>query len=121
MPTLPPPLDTLTLRQKQCRFARMAATLILKAEDLGYEVTLGDAYRDPRVFGALGVRQGYGQGRSAHKLRLALDLNLFRAGQYLPDTQAHRVLGEWWQAQGGTWGGQFDDGNHYSLEHEGVQ
>lgn len=110
-----------TLREKQSRFAKMAAQLILKAIELGYEVTLGDAFRDSRVFGAMGERKGYGESRSAHKQRLAIDINLFRNGKYLEGTEAHRQLGEWWEEQGGAWGGRFNDGNHYSLEHEGVK
>lgn len=43
---------TETLGQKQRRFALMVAKLINKACEMGYEVTLGDAYRDPRVHGA---------------------------------------------------------------------
>ncbi|HRD84473.1 MAG TPA: M15 family metallopeptidase [Rubrivivax sp.] len=120
---LPPPASpvALTLRQRQSRFAVMVAQLILHAQELGYEVTLGDAYRDPRVFGELGQRMGYGESRSAHKLRLAVDLNLFRGGQWLRETADHEQLGLWWEAQGGSWGGRWHDGNHYSLAHEGVQ
>ena len=36
-----------TLRQKQSRFALMAARLILQAQAMGYEVTLGEAHRSP--------------------------------------------------------------------------
>jgi len=102
-----------TLRQKQSRFARMVARLIDKAGELGFEVTLGDAYRDPRVFGAVGEAKGYGNKRSAHKQRLAIDLNLFKDEVYLGTTEAHQLLGEWWESQGGSWGGRFEDGNHY--------
>lgn len=111
----------MSLRKKQSRFAVMAARLILKAEELGYEVTLGDAYRDPRVFGEPGEYRGYGQPKSCHKLRLAIDLNLFIDGSYRTDTKAHKPLGEWWELQGGSWGGRFGDANHYSLEHEGMK
>jgi hypothetical protein len=110
-----------TLRQKQSHFARLVARLILKADELGYEVTLGDAYRDARVFGKMGERVGYGESRSAHKHRLAIDLNLFKNGVYLEGTQAHLPLGEWWESMGGAWGGRFNDGNHYSLEHNGIK
>jgi len=110
-----------TLRQKQSRFAGMVARLIDKAREMGYEVTLGDAYRDPRVFGELKTFKGYGNAASCHKLRLAIDLNLFRNGLFLPDSKDHEPLGAWWESQGGTWGGRFQDGNHYSLEHEGVK
>lgn len=109
-----------TLGQAQRRFARMVPRLIDQAHALGYEVSFGDAYRDPRVFGAIGQRRGYGESRSAHKQRLAIDLNLFRNGRYLSTTESHRLLGEWWEAQGGTWGGRFNDGNHYSLKFGGI-
>lgn len=110
-----------TLRQKQSRFARMVAGLIVQASMQGYEVTLGDAYRDPRLHGTVGEKKGYGHSKSCHKLRLAIDLNLFKDGKFLGTTEDHKVLGEWWEAQGGTWGGRFNDGNHYSLEHEGMR
>ncbi len=93
----------------------MAAGLIIKAFDMGYEVTLGDAFRDPRLHGAFGEKKGYGEAKSLHKQRLAIDLNLFKDGVFLEGTEAHRKLGEWWESQGGSWGGRFRDGNHYSL------
>lgn len=37
----------MTLREKQSKFALAIAGLITKAYEMGYEVTLGDAYRDP--------------------------------------------------------------------------
>lgn len=110
-----------TLREKQSRFAVLVAQLIAQATILGYEVTLGDAYRDPRLHGKPGEKKGYGHPRSAHKLRLAIDLNLFRDGKFLSSSEDHRPLGEWWESIGGTWGGRFNDGNHYSLEHDGIK
>lgn len=110
-----------TLSQKQRRFARMIPRLIDKAHELGFEVTLGDAYRDARLHGAMGVKLGYGHRNSAHKIRLAIDLNLFRDGEFLEQTSDHQPLGEWWESQGGSWGGRFNDGNHYSLAHDGVR
>lgn len=109
------------LRQKQSRFLLMVARLIDHAAALGYELTLGDGYRDHRLHGAPGVKMGYGNKNSCHKFRLAIDLNLFKDGHFLETSEDHRPLGEWWEAQGGTWGGRFNDGNHYSLEHEGVR
>lgn len=106
-----------SLRQKQSRFAVMVAQLIQRATAMGYEVTLGDAYRDPRLHGAMGEKKGYGAANSFHKQRLAIDLNLFKDGKYLDGVEGHRQLGEWWKQQGGTWGGDFKsvDPNHYSL------
>jgi hypothetical protein len=113
----------MTLGQKQREFALAVSFLIQKAYELGYEVTLGDAYRDARVFGNMGERKGYGRPESNHKIRLAIDLNLFKDGVYLTKTEDHRPLGEWWEEKygylGAAWGGHFNDGNHYSFEHEG--
>ena len=107
------------LGQKQRKFTRMIAQLIEYAYQNGYELTFGDAYRDPRLHGDVGVKKSYSSANSLHKSRLAVDLNLFKNGQYLTTTEAHKPLGEYWESIGGTWGGRFNDGNHYSLEHQG--
>jgi len=101
-----------TLRQKQSRFVRMVGLLIDYAYLQGFELTFGDAY----------ALTGHKEN-SLHGKRLAIDLNLFRNGEYLTTTEAHLPLGEFWERIGGTWGGRFStpDGNHYSLEHEGVR
>ncbi len=119
------------LLQAQFLFSRLVPRLIDRAHALGFEVTWGDAYRDPRVFGNIGEKKGYGHPKSAHKQRLAVDLNLFSDGQYLGTTEAHQMLGEWWEQQHpmARWGGRFrdkkgnpaSDGNHYSVEFEGVK
>lgn len=93
------------LSDQQKQFTRMVPRLVDKAHELGFEVTLGDAYRDPRC--------PYGSKSSRHKSRLAIDLNLFLHGKYLTKTEDHTPLGLWWEEQGGIWGGRFDDGNHY--------
>lgn len=118
----------MTLGQKQRLFARLVPRLIDKAHELGFEVTLGDVFRDPRVHGEVGEKLGYGHPKSGHKLKLAIDLNLFRDIDndgdldYLAETELHRPLGEWWEKQHELcrWGGRFKDGNHYSFEHNGV-
>ena len=109
----------MTLGQKQRKFTRMIAQLIEYAYANGYELTFGDAYRDPRLHGEVGVKKSYSSANSLHKSRLAVDFNLFKNGQYLTTTEAHRPLGEYWESIGGAWGGRFNDGNHYSLEHQG--
>jgi hypothetical protein len=110
-------------RAQQSEFAKLVPRLIDKAFALGFEVTLGDAYRDPRVHGALGVKMGYGHSRSAHKQKMAIDLNLFKDGKFLDSTEAHTPLGEWWEKQHALarWGGRFADGNHYSFEVDGIK
>lgn len=95
-----------TLRKRQSKFVRKVIKLITHAHNLGYEITFGDAYRDPRC--------SYGSKKSFHHKRLAIDLNLFKDGKYLSKTEDHKPLGIYWESIGGTWGGRFNDGNHYS-------
>jgi len=109
----------MSVREKQSQFVQMIGDLIDYAYREGYELTFGDAYRDPRVHGHIGFKLGYGRRDSLHKERLAIDFNLFRDGKYLTSTEDHRPLGEFWEKMGGSWGGHYNDGNHYSLEHEG--
>ena len=99
----------MTLRQKQSKFAKMVSLLILFAYELNYEITFGDAY----------ATTGHSE-QSFHYKRLAIDLNLFKNGEYLKSTKSHEPLGLFWESIGGTWGGRFKrkDGNHYSLGEE---
>lgn len=92
----------------------MVADLVVWAYANGYELTYGEAYRTPEQ-AALNAAKGIGIRNSLHTDRLAVDFNLFRDGKFLSSTEAHRPLGEFWESIGGTWGGHFKDGNHYSL------
>lgn len=100
-----------SLGNKQRIFTLMISKLIQWAYGNGYELTFGDAYRYPD--------HPYGRKTSLHKSRLAIDLNLFKNGTYLTTTEDHKPLGEYWESIGGSWGGRFNDGNHYSLAHNG--
>lgn len=113
----------MTTGDKQRAFARFVPRLIDKAHELGLEVTLGDAFRDPRVHGALGVKLGYGHPKSAHKQRTAIDLNIFKDGVYQTTETWYKELGEWWEKQHdlARWGGRFQDPNHFSFEVDGVR
>ncbi len=105
------------LSEKQRLFTQCVARLILYAESLGYELTLGHAERcrDCHI----------GLKRSLHKSRLAIDLNLFKNGKYLKKTKDHQELGEYWERLGNElgvplcWGGRFGDGGHYSFSSGG--
>jgi hypothetical protein len=118
-----------TLGQLQRKFTLMVANLIQYAYSRGYELSFGDAYRDPRLHGDVGVKLGYGHPKSCHKVRLAIDLNLFADIDADGDldyvtsseVQAYKELGEYWESLGGTWGGRFNDANHFSLSYEGMK
>lgn len=98
----------------------MMGKLISFATAQGYEFTFGEGFRTPEQ-AALNAARGIGIKNSLHTLRLAQDLNLFVAGEYITDGghPAYTVLGEYWESIGGAWGGRFRDANHFSLAHEG--
>jgi hypothetical protein len=113
------------LIQKQKTFARLLPRLLDRAHEMGFEVTLGEILRSAEA-ASKNAKEGDGIVNSLHCLKLAVDLNLFKDGHYLARTADHRDLGEWWEAQTTSeyrccWGGRFGDGNHYSLEHNGVR
>lgn len=118
------------LSTKQQHFTLLVSDLIQYAFSQGYGLTFGDAYRDPRVHGGTGEKRSYSSSRSLHKVRLAIDLNLFVGGEYITSGEhsAYIDLGEYWESLTSkyshlgvvtAWGGRFKDANHFSLEHEG--
>jgi hypothetical protein len=115
----PTPISPLLVAQH--KFALMVAQLIQKAADMGYGVSLGEAYRTPEQ-AALNAQKGTGIVNSLHTQRLAIDLMLYRGPQYLTSSDDYKPLGIWWESIGGTWGGRFakPDGDHFSLAWGGV-
>ena len=112
-----------TLRQKQSAFAKLLPRLLDKAHELGFEITLGEAYRSQEEAERL-AKLGKGTKNSLHTLKLAIDLNLFKNGKYQASSGSHQPLGEWWEKQSTSehtcaWGGRFKraDGNHYEIKH----
>jgi hypothetical protein len=106
----------MNIGETQREFTFMVGLLIQRAYDTGYELTFGDAFaKDGHCYGSL------------HYIRLAIDLNLFKDGFYLTDSEDHKELGEFWESIGGKWGGRFKDkdgnpapdGNHYSSGWQG--
>lgn len=117
-----------SLVAKQAKFSTMVAMLILQAGEMGFDVTLGEAWRSPeqaKFQTMINAEKGIGIRASNHILRLAIDLNLFRNGKYLTDVEAYRPLGEWWEKQcrDCRWGGRFKlrDAVHFSFQWGNVQ
>ncbi|MFM1282150.1 M15 family metallopeptidase [Yersinia enterocolitica] len=110
------------LSTKQQQFTTMVARLITYASEQGYGLTFGEAWRTPEQ-ARLNAQKGTGIANSLHCQRLAVDFNLFIDGEYQTRSEAYRPLGEFWESIGGAWGGRFKrpDGNHFSLEHNGVR
>jgi len=109
------------LGEKQELFSKLIAQHVTWLYAQGYKVRWGDNFRDPRVHGKVGEKVGYGSAYSMHKDKCAADLNLFKGGKFLTTTASHKASGEKWESRHElcVWGGRWEDGNHYSLEHEG--
>jgi len=108
------------LSEKQRVFALHVGKLLIEARLRGYAFAIAAAYRDPAW--------GVGHPRSLHGSKLAIDLDLFKwdadtGWEYCKDTEDHAELGAWWKAQHPDfrWGGDFGDGNHYSMTHGGMR
>ena len=101
----------MSLSDKQHKFTKMLAELILWAYEQGYTISMGEVFRTKEQ-AELNAKKGSGIANSLHTMCLAADLNLFKDGVYLTKTEDHTLLGEHWESMGGTWGGRFNDGNH---------
>jgi len=93
---------------KQQKFALSFAKLIVFAIEEGYQVTFPPEHTNHIK-------------NSLHYCGLAKDINLFKNNKYLTATHDYTKIGEYWESMGGTWGGRFDDGCHFSFEHGGVK
>jgi hypothetical protein len=115
----------MNLGDKQRIFAGLVAKLISHIYEQGYEVTFGEAYRFPEWAKQLAA-EGRGIVNSLHCQRLAIDLNLFKDGEYLTTVEDWLPFGEFWESLSGediecAWGGRFasGDANHVSIAHDG--
>ena len=89
------------LGEQQREFAKWFPFLMLYANLLGYTITFPPEHTNHIK-------------RSFHFDGRAKDINLFKDGFYLTKTSDHLPLGLFWEFLGGTWGGRWEDGNHYS-------
>jgi len=120
-PAEEPTVPERKLSQKQRDFTRAVGRLIEFAYESNVELTFGDAYRDHRVFGHFDEGDNYSSKRSLHKIRLAVDFNVFIDDVYRTDAVVYAQLGYFWLAldPDARWGGQDggSDANHFSFTH----
>ena len=112
----------MTLSESQRKFTFLIANLIQWVYNAGYELTFGEAWRTKEM-AELYFQQGKGIKNSLHIDRLAVDLNLFKDGKYLQNSEDYKPLGDYWKSldPDAKWGGDFKkpDGNHFSLGWQG--
>ena len=121
----------MTLGDKQRLFMKLLGEFLVWIYDNNYEVSGGELKRS-QAQSALNAAAGIGIANSNHIRSLAIDLNLFidktPTGDediYQTTTEAYLPLGLKWESMHPLcrWGGRFHrpDGNHFSLEHEGIR
>ena len=116
----------MTVGEKQRLFMQLLGLfLVWIYQQPGYAVAGGELQR-MQAQALANAASGAGISKSLHKIRLAIDLNLFVAGIYQTDSGAYKPLGAYWKSLHPLcrWGGDFvsrPDGNHFSIEHEGIR
>lgn len=125
----------MTLREKQSAFILCVAKLIIKAYELGYELTIGEAFRTAdqqslyfegytllKIGSELKLAASAKKSKtmnSRHMQKLAIDLNLFINGEYRSDKEAYKELAKYWKGlhpdnvSGYDWGWDF---NHFEMK-----
>ena len=98
------------LNSKQFAFSLMLAQLIIFIYSKGYTCSIGDVW----------AKKGEGRRHSINSTpydTLASDINLFKDGAYLTSKEDHAIFGAFWKSIGGTWGGDWKNGdaNHYQI------
>jgi hypothetical protein len=95
---------------EQNQFASDVASLIRFAQEKGFQVSFGEAWR-PQVTQDLYFKRGSSKTlKSFHSLRLAVDLNFFLDDEWIRDFELLRPLGKYWKSLnsqnvwGGDWG-----------------
>lgn len=96
------------LLEKRIRFTYAVAGLIEFVTTQGYQITLGpDGLKHMK--------------NSLHYVGLAVDVQIFKDGVYLTKTPEYKFAGDWWKSLGPDfcWGGDWEDGNHFSITYGG--
>jgi len=125
----------MNLRKKQSVFALNVSKLIKHAYDNGYELTIGEAQRtnDMQLLYFMGYTLMVCGGslklaktkiksktmNSKHLNKTAIDLNVFKDGEYLTKKEDVQFLGDYWESLhekckwGGNW--RFLDTPHFQM------
>jgi hypothetical protein len=115
---------------KRIIFTRLLARLILRANEIGFQAVI-DQTKRTSAEAEENAKKGVGISHSLHCDGLAGDLLLYKDGKYLTNSEDYRDLGTFWKGLHplARWGGDFrdakgkakPDGNHFSIEHNGVK
>lgn len=111
----------MTLSTRQRHFTKVLGQLLIHMYEQGDEATLGDVWRSndrlmcphapekSHTYQELLAYNGRSKvsGEGPHYMRLAADILLWTGGVLVTVGEPYRPYGEWWEHQGGKWGGRF--------------
>jgi hypothetical protein len=109
------------LRKRQFEFNHKLELLYGYIHSHGYNCVTDEVNRPPEL-SRLYAEQNKGRHPSIHELKLAADIDIFKADDPeskipLSDGKLFQDIGEYWESIGGTWGGRWGDGRHFSHEY----
>lgn len=103
----------MTIGEKQEMFTILYCNLLTFLLGKGYRI------RQKHLLRCAGCKVGH--DRSLHRIGLAIDLVFMEGDDPIEDSARYTEAGEFWEHLGGSWGGRFGDGGHFSIEHNGVR
>lgn len=116
----------MTLSEKQRLFAKLLGQFLVWIYSKPGREVVGGEWQRSKAQAEANAASGAGISNSLHLKCLAIDLMLFIDGTYKIETADYAELGTYWKSLHPLcrWGGDFitrPDGDHFSLEHEGVR
>jgi hypothetical protein len=113
------------LSTKRCRFSAAISHLVIWVnKQPGYSCCFNEVKRSEEQ-AKKNAATGKGISNSLHLIGLAADIILYKDGVYQTSSEAYRFMGDYWKSLSPDfrWGGDFKkkDGNHFSVEHNGIQ
>ena len=110
----------MTLREKQAKFLKMVADLVIEADEIGITVFVNEWYRTPERQKELVATGKSKTLNSFHLKGLAVDLIRIKDGKVTWDYNDYIPLGKIWQKMNGVWGGswKFRDAVHFQYAEE---
>lgn len=119
------------LSAKRCRFTAAVSKLIDFINSQPGYACAQDQVKRSSAEARANAAKGVGISNSLHLLGLAADILIYKDGVWQDKSEQYKFAGDYWKSLGPDhcWGGDFldqygrpkPDGNHFSIEHNGVK
>ncbi len=112
----------MNIHQKQLLFGYLFNDFLSQLHAMGYEHKNGEYKRTPYQ-ASRNAKLSVGVRNSLHLLLLAADIELYKDGKWLRDCEDYKGAAELWESMHElcSAGYYFQDGNHFSITHNGVR